>query len=345
MDTPNSKPGAAGESGSPVGVRFYRYRAVLKRFWWVLLLCVSAGLLYEVFVLVTKPTRYISVGKLKVSEAVSDESMKMWALTNGWGQTVVEEMKGSIVRDRAIKKIAVDNPQLAPLAETVEITAINEPNTFIFSITGASPEADFTRTFVDATMEAFMQQRREENLTSRSAQLAESEKQAAKEKTEMDTSRAILNRFKEENSVPFIEQQAEQISAELSDHTKAIEILRGEMNTYKSLSETKLLDANAPKGDRKTPGQSGDSLGSRWLEKQEQLAIKDAELKERSIVWKPSHPRFQQLERDVADLRLTIGVLKDEAAKNLDGVLRLARSGDSNQADGHRTAQHQGPRF
>ena len=325
MDFPNSKPGAAGETGSPVGVRFYRYRAVIKRFWWVLLLCVSAGLLYEVFVLVTKPTRYVSVGKLKVSEAVSDESMKMWAVTNGWGQTIVEELKGSIVRERAAKKIAVEKPQMAPLAEGVEIAAINEPNTFIFSVTGMGQNPEFTRTFVDTTMDAFMQLRREESLTQRSGQLTESEKQVAKEKEEMDASRAILNRFQEDNSVPFIEQQAEQISAELAENHKAIEALRGEVNTYKSLSETGLLDANAPKGakgDRKNAGQSGESLGSRWLEKQEQLAIKESELKERATVWKPAHPRFQQLEREVADLRLSIGVLKDEAAKNLDGVLR-----------------------
>ena len=76
MDSSNSKPGAAGETGSPVGVRIYRYRAVIKRYWWVLLLCVSVGLLYEVFVLVTKPTRFVSVGKLKVSEAVNTRTRK-----------------------------------------------------------------------------------------------------------------------------------------------------------------------------------------------------------------------------------------------------------------------------
>jgi len=322
MDSSKSKPGAAGETGSPVGVRFYRYRAVLKRYWWVLLLCVSVGLLYEVFVLVTKPTRFVSVGKLKVSEAVSDESMKMWATTNGWGQTIVEELKGSIVRERAVKKIAVEKPQSVPLADGVEIAAINEPNTFIFSITGAGQNAEFTRSFVDATMDAFMQLRREESLTARSGLLADSEKQVEKEKQELDASRAILNRFKEDNSVPFIEQQAEQISAELSELHKAREDLRGQVNTYKNLSETGLLDANAPKNDKKNSSQSGDSLGSRWLDKQEQLAIKESELKERSIVWKPAHPRFQQLVREVADLRLTIDVLKAEATKNLDGVLR-----------------------
>ncbi len=322
MDTSNSKPGAAGETGSPVGVRIYRYRAVIKRYWWVLLLCVSVGLLYEVFVLVTKPTRFVSVGKLKVSEATVTGTETPWYTINGWGQTIVEEIKGSMVRERAAKKIAVERPQFAAMAEAMEIAAINDPNTFIFSITGSGQDSDFTRTFVDAVMDAFMQQRSEESQTVHRGQVGDSQKQVEKEKQELDASRAILNRFKEDNSVPFIEQQAEQITTELSELHKTLEDLRGQVNTYKNLSTTGLLDANAPKPDKKNPAQGADSLGNRWLDKQEQLAIKESELKERSIVWKPAHPRLQQLQREVNDLRLTLDVLKDEAAKNLDGVLR-----------------------
>ena len=322
MDAPNSKPGATGETGSPVGVRIYRYRAVIKRYWWVLLLCVSVGLLYEVFILVTKPTRFVSVGKLKVSEVVSDESQKSWVMQNGWGQTIVAELQGPIVRERAAKKLTLEKSESASLAEGVEISALNDPNTFLFSITGAGQSAEYTRAFVDALMDEFMQWRREDGLKMHSGLVGESQKQVEKEKQELDASRAILNRFKEDNSVPFIEQQAEQITAELSELHKTREDLRGQVNTYKNLSTTGLLDANAPKNDKKNSGQGGDSLGNRWLDKQEQLAIKESELKERSIVWKPAHPRFQQLVREVNDLRLTLDVLKDEATKNLDGVLR-----------------------
>jgi capsular exopolysaccharide synthesis family protein len=322
MDPANSKT-AAGETGSPVGLRIYRYRAVIKRYWWVLLLCVSVGLLYEVFVIVTKPTRFVSVGKLNVSEVVVDETSRGAVVGNSsWWQTIVETLKSPVVRDRAKKKIAVEKPQSVSLVEDVEISALNEPNTFIFTITGAGKNAEATRDFVDATMDAFMQQRREESLTARSGIVGDYQKRVDMERQEADASRAILDRFKEDNSVPFIEQQAEQISAELAELRKTRSELIQQVNIYKNLNETGLLDANSAKNDKKNSGQSGDSLGTRWIEKQEQLAIKESELKERSLVWKPTHPRFQQLEREVADLRLSIDVLKGEAAKNLEGVLR-----------------------
>ncbi len=321
MDPSISKT-AAGETGSPVGLRIYRYRAVMKRYWWVLLLCVSVGLLYQVFVVVTKPTRFVSVGKLNVSEVVTDDSSRGLAMVNGWWETIVLTLKSPVVRERAARQIAVDKPQLASHVESIEISAINEPNTFIFTVSGAGKDADATRAFVNATMDAFMQLRREESLAARSGLVGDYQRRVEIEKQEVDASRAILDSFKEDNSVPFIEQQAEQISTELAELRKTRSELLQQVNIYKNLNETGLLDANSPKNDKKNTGRSGDSLGNRWIEKQEQLAIKESELQERGTVWKPTHPRFQQLEREVADLRLGIAVLKDEAGKNLEGVLR-----------------------
>ncbi|MCX6980076.1 MAG: polysaccharide biosynthesis tyrosine autokinase [Verrucomicrobia bacterium] len=323
MENQKSTPPPLSEGGTSVGLRLYRYRAVLRRFWWVLLLCVSVGLLYEVFVIVTKPTRFVSVGKLSVSENVSPEAGSTTIGIGSWWQTIAETLKSPVVRERAVKKIALERPQDSSLADTVEISAQNEPNTFIFDVTGAGTNPEFTRAFVNATMDAFMQLRREEGDQAHNSQVAVLQKQADVEKQEMETSRAVLDRFKEDSAAPFVEQQSEQISTELSESRRARGELLQQVNMYKNLSAPGLLDVNS-KTEKKGSGtsQGNDSVASRWIEKQEQLAIKEAELKERSTVWKPAHPRFQQLEREVSDLRLSLDVLKAHADKNLEGVLR-----------------------
>ncbi len=323
MDKPNPMPHADGETGSRVGLRIYRYRAVLKRFWWVLLLCVSVGLLYEVFVLVTKPTRFVSVGKLNVSENQDANGGNTFG-NPSWYQTIVETLKSPVVREMALKKIAVEKPQDISLADGVEISAQNEPNTFIFDVTGAGTNPEFTRSFVDATMDAFMQLRRLESGQASSRIVADYQKKADAEKQEVETSRAVLNRFKEDSAVPFIEQQAEQISTELSDLKKTRSELLQQVNKYKNLSEPGLLDGSSKNEKKGTGGTQGnDSVSARLLDKQEQIAIKEAEIKERGTVWKPAHPRFQQLEREASDLRLSIEVLRANEEKNKAGVLRL----------------------
>ena len=323
MEKPKYTPPPINEGGTSVGLRLYRYRAVLKKYWWVLLLCVSVGLLYEVFVILTKPTRFVSIGKLSVSENVSAETGSMTTGMNGWYQTIVETLKSPVVRERTVKKIALERPQDSLLADSVEISAQNEPNTFIFDVTGSGTNPEFTRAFVNATMDAFMQLRREEHDQAHGTQIAGLQKQAEAEKQEVETSRAVLDRFKEDSTVPFIEQQAEQISTELSDLRKARGELLQQVNMYKNLNEPGQLEVN-PKSEKKGSGggQGNDTIGTRWLDKKEQLAIKESELKERATVWKPAHPRYQQLEREVADLRLGMDVLQAQSEKNLEGVLR-----------------------
>jgi capsular exopolysaccharide synthesis family protein len=321
MEAPQSNSPNA-DAGPRIGLRVYRYRAIVRRYWWVLVLCVSVGLIYEVSVLLSKPTRFVSTGKLIVNETGADDVNRAVAMEMNWSGTIIELLKSPVVRDRAAKRITVEKPQSESLVPGVEISAINEPNTYIFSVKGAGPDAEFTRYFVDAVMAAFMEIRRESRRAGMSERIAELARQTETEKAEVTESRAVLERFMDESNVPFIEQQAQQISSDLADLKRARDELLQQVNIYKNLNETGLLEANAPKGPKKTTTQASDSLGSRWLDKQEQLAIKESELKERSVVWKPAHPRLQQLEREVADLRLSIEVLKSEAAKNLVGVLR-----------------------
>ncbi|MEQ1850620.1 MAG: polysaccharide biosynthesis tyrosine autokinase [Chthoniobacteraceae bacterium] len=315
-------PSPSGDTGPRIGLRVYRYRAIIRRYWWVLVLCVSIGLIYEVSVLLSKPRRFASVGKLIVSETAADDVNRAVAMEMNWSGTIIAELQSPVVRDRAAKKTAVEKPHLEHLVPSVEISAINEPNTYIFSVKGAGPDPDFSRYFVDAVMAAFMEVRREDRRADMSGRITDLVKQTELEKAEVDASRATLERFMDDSSVPFIEQQAQQISTDLADLKRARDELLQQVNIYKNLNETGLLDANAPKPEKKGTSQPNDSLGNRWLDKQEQLALREAELKERSVFWKPAHPRLQQLQREVADLRLSIEVLKSEAAKNLVGVLR-----------------------
>jgi capsular exopolysaccharide synthesis family protein len=323
MDKPKFTPPPTNEGGTTIGLRLYRYRAVFRKYWWVLLLCISVGLLYEVFVIVTKPTRFVSIGKLTVTENMSGEAGSTTIGLPGWYQTIVETIKSPVVRERAIKKIAVEKPQDAALAPSIEISAQNVPNTFIFDTTGTGTNPEFTRDFVNATMDAFMELRREEKGQGHASEIARLQKQVDAENEKLETSRAVLNRFKEDSAVPFIEQQNEQISTELADLRKATADLEQQLNMYRNLNEPGLIENNSGKEKKgATNAQAADSIGARWLEKQEQLALKEAEIKERATVWKPAHPRFQALEREAADLRLSLDVLKAQNDKNLGAAAR-----------------------
>jgi hypothetical protein len=163
MDAKQPTPATGGEISSRIGIRFYRYRGIIKRYWWVLAITVGLGLVYEAWVLFNKPTRYVSYGKLSVRETGGDQTSLARTTDPSWYGTIVKTIESPAVHERAVKSVAVLRPDYEPLANSAEVTAENEANTYFFKVTGNGPNPEFTQFFTDRVMEAFMEMRREES--------------------------------------------------------------------------------------------------------------------------------------------------------------------------------------
>ena len=55
-----------------LGIRVYRYRSLMRRHWWVLALTIGLGLLYEGYVLFSKPPQFESSSQLIIREELSN---------------------------------------------------------------------------------------------------------------------------------------------------------------------------------------------------------------------------------------------------------------------------------
>lgn len=323
MEAPNTSPSAGGEIGSRMGVRFYRYRAVLKRYWWVLAVTVSLGLLYEAWVVFTKPTRYVSNGKLSVRETRASDSTSQYQIQDSaWYGTIIETLKSRAVLDRAKKLVAVQRPGQEGLADQVEIGAKNEVNTWFFTITGVGPHQEFTAFYVDRVMEAFMALRREESSAATDQERQNLNAQATAAQVKMETAQRAVDEYVKQENSPFVEQQAEQISDELSDLRKSRESLAGEIDAMQHMEDAKLLET--PGSARRGP--EPESASEQLSDKEQELAIKLRELEIRSQIWKPAHPRFRQLKDDIEKLNAAIESLKLRAEKGRAAVIASLKS-------------------
>lgn len=311
MEVPDSSPAAGGETGSRLGVRFYRYRAVLKRYWWVLALCVTLGLAYEAYVVFTKPTRYVSVAKLSVRETSNDETSLSRRMDPSWYGTIIKTIESPAVRERAKKIVAVQKPGQENGLDAVKITAENEVNTYFFAVRAVGPSPEFTAYSVDRVMEAFMEMRREESRASAEHDLTTLKGQSEAEQGLVEEAQRSMEQFIEKENVPFIEQQALQIAEDLADLRKTREALLGEINTVQNMDDGSLLN----KGGNTKRSNDSDVRGDQWIEKQQELAIKQNELATRAEIWKPAHPRYRQLQDEIDKLKVAIEVLKDQASK------------------------------
>src|SRR5689334_21067833 len=111
--------------------RLHRYRVLLRRRWWVLLLTVSVFVCYQAYQISQEPPKYESVGQMMLSGrfSIPEGSLYNEETTNFFG-TQLALMTSMEVRDRAAKRLQVTRPELVPVP--VELTAYQAPRTSIF---------------------------------------------------------------------------------------------------------------------------------------------------------------------------------------------------------------------
>src|SRR5215207_3658772 len=230
MDTSQTPP-VGGEIGSRIGVRFYRYRGVLKRYWWVLLVTVGVGLLYQGWLVFSKPERSVSTGKLSVRETGGDANSRMVTSDASWFGTVRATIESPAVLERADKQILRTKPEYESQLGSVAITAENEQGTYIFAIKGVGAHPIFTQFYVGTVMEAFMQKRREESREGWRMRLDHLTQNLERERMALDETQSKLNKFKEDNNLPVIEDERQRMCDELSAAKKEREELQQQINT------------------------------------------------------------------------------------------------------------------
>lgn len=135
--------------------RLYRYRSLLVKRWWVLLLCVGLALGGAAAYLRYAPPVYISVGQMIVSIKLNLQQGATYTeeLGNFLG-TQVALMEGSEVTGRARDQVAGEHTNWVVKPVLLAVTTI--PKTTIFTLRGSGENPDYTRAYVQACMEQYI---------------------------------------------------------------------------------------------------------------------------------------------------------------------------------------------
>src|SRR5882724_4420614 len=113
-----SQPAASGRNVDAGAWRYllhtkaYRYRALLRKYWWLVLFTTAAGLAFGAWKTASQKVVFVSVGKLMVSgkiniseAAVYSEEMNLFLTTQR------EMMQDEAVRQRAEERVRAQFPE------------------------------------------------------------------------------------------------------------------------------------------------------------------------------------------------------------------------------------------
>jgi capsular exopolysaccharide synthesis family protein len=293
-----------------LGIKAYRYKGLLRRYWWLLLLTVSCGLAWQGWILFRTPVRYQSDGTLMVTQQLNlpDNATAHDDPDQFYG-TQLRLLSDDEVKERAAQRVALDAPNLPPCE--VIITPTLEPRTALFTVTGVGANGPYTQRFVEAFMEQAIAFKNEKlhNITSSAESSYGSELTRLGE--ERDKREQALQDFVKQNNMTDAEEQGTAAAKYLADLKTRQANLQTELDRLQTLSDKELLTEPQPSTDAKGQSQPNE-YSAQYLALSQELAQKRAEFAERSIVWKPAHPRLIALREDITKLEAGLKTIEEQ---------------------------------
>lgn len=178
--------------------KFQRYKILLRRRWWFLLLTASIGVCVQALRITGKPQSYISLAKLVAGGRMvgagggAGVGIQYQDYLQDFYGTIIETIESSEMRRRALDRVRALHPDMKE--SEVDIQVSQNRGSAIFNVRAFGIEPKYTRIFLDALLDEFIafrnqirEQQRNKALTTLAEDVVRREK-ALQEKQDKMTS-------------------------------------------------------------------------------------------------------------------------------------------------------------
>ncbi len=291
------------------GIKMFRYKGLLKRYWWLLLLIVSCGLAWQGWILFRNPVTYESDGTLQTTEQPQIGGAGAHDENDYFYGTQVSLLSNQEIQEKARQRVALDAPDLPACPVTIKPTI--EEHTTLFNVAGTGANGAYVQRFVQALMQATIDFKK-----GTLAQVnGDAENSLSGELTRLGTDRdkrdQALQDFIKQNNMPEADEQESTAAKYLADLKTRQANLQTELERLQTLSDKELLEQPEASTDDKGASQPN-VYSQEYMQLSQQLAEKKAELEARKLVWKPAHPRLIALNEDIASIQTQLTTIEEQ---------------------------------
>jgi succinoglycan biosynthesis transport protein ExoP len=283
----------------------------IRRYWWILAVCIMIGLGVADYLCLRGTPDYVSNSRMMVSGRISLPQGEVYnevlELQNFYG-TQVALMKSPQTLDQAIDRVTTMHPEIA-VDKDAEVDAGVELRTSIFDLKVTSTNADYAKVLLDAVMDTYLASKREwKNQTSDEAVSAITEEISHLDGEIRSDEQQLLD-FEKNNNVVFIEEQSSSaatylvgLNSDLARLTKQHDLLSLEsQDPITNSDETSVINSSGnsidtdPAVEKAMPG--GGIGESRDIILAEQDRIEKLKIlrDQYGIYLKDAHPKMKDL--------------------------------------------------
>ncbi len=298
-------------------VRLYRWKTLLRRRWWVLLLTASIGLSVEAYFVSQDKPMYTSMAKMWVSGKVQLPEGRMYQeeLQNFFG-TQMELMKSEILRNRAISRLKLLKPNLAE--NPVNLNVVLTPRTAVFRLQASGSEPVYTREFLQAIMDEYLSYKKELRLQSSDEALSAITEQLTRPQKELKDAQEKLLAFQRDNNVGMITEVGNSANGFLAKLNTRLADLRMEAKLMELYNADQVAPEKGAPGAVEVPASvdpNGRSAG--YQKVREQIQMLKAERAELGQWLKDKHPKMEKLSTEIDRQEKLLAILKEQSQEQV----------------------------
>jgi capsular exopolysaccharide synthesis family protein len=303
--------------------KLYRYRALLGKYWWLVLFTSCVGLAVGAWRTAHQQVVFVSTGRMMASGKINlPEGATYTEEMNLFISTQRELMQDAAVRQQAENLVRSTNPELPITPVELTVTPLPQTSIFILSATGSEPI--YPQKFLDAIMHEYIATRRE--MRTEKSETAESsiEDEIGRVQGDLRKEEEKLIAFQRENNVGFLEEGGNSASAYLSKLNTQLAELKKESQLLDlfELDQKIARDENHDSQDDKNGSNRGDPRRTNGPEidyerARQQIEILKAERADYAKDLRPKHPIIVDLDRQIAQEQQLIDAFRKQSADDL----------------------------
>src|SRR4029453_269972 len=322
----------ATERPSPAAIttsivtRLHRYKALLLRRWWILLLTTCLGFFVGAWMGQEAPNAFLSSSKMMVAgklnlaqNAVESED------TNNFYGTQIQLMQSDEVRTGAETLVRATRPELTSVKVTLSVT--QRPRTSIFELEAVSTASDYTQAYLNAVMQKYLDVKKSMRADQGSHVSTAITEQLIQIEKDLRNGEDEMLEFQKEHNIGFIQEEGNSAAAYLLKLNQEYARLKTEYDLLSLLDLDQNLDrqqaaprpsetVTASQPDEGMPfadvGPEGD-----YLKAKQAVQLLKAERETLSKDLRPKHPKIIRLNDEIDKQEKLIALYRQDAGEKL----------------------------
>src|ERR1035441_9014619 len=306
--------------------RMNRYRSLLRRKWWVLILGAMAGVAVEGAHLWFSAPSFASVGRMIVSIKlnIAEGSVYTEELSNFLG-TQAALMQSGVVINRAHARVTAQKPELRMQPVVLKVTVLPRTTIFVLQATGGDPA--YTQAFLQACMEEYSVLKKEMRTQTSDTTVAGLTEEVMRLEKDLRSADAELVAFQSTNSLVLSQDQGNSAGNYLAALNQRLAAQKSEYDMLQMLTVDQSLNRQQDTAGALVPATSatenstaagGERTDVDYYKAKQQLLLLQSEQQELGRYLRTNHPKMIAMSEDVARREQLLKIFRLQGVEQLE---------------------------